>query len=361
MDTRLYDSWSDDTVLPLINLHLASYPTAETGGYTPLQLKYGTDDARYFTLPDHLDIEPGQRAHSLIKQLDDNLRHIRKLSLDLQTKLAAKRAAKDKSISHYEPGDLLLFNPRENAHAHLETKLSPPWLGPYEVVKQINNDISVRHLVLHTTAVFHVDRVKPFFGTRKQAIAIARHDQHQFDIVSFNFYTGNPFLRTTMVFNVTFEDGTVNLPYGGDFIFSRQFEEYCQSQPELFPLLFPAKTALQKIKQMQSLAITNFQPGMDGFVNIRIYDGRTSMWFDSLKLPIKDKPYITPIRFTKWYGSNQRVIEAVVPIFGEQHSKYTLYLTAYDLMAYVFPDHPYWTTVLLEDRDLIRYPQIRDS
>ena len=43
LDERLYDSWSDDTVLPLINLHLASYPTAETGGYTPLQLKYGTD------------------------------------------------------------------------------------------------------------------------------------------------------------------------------------------------------------------------------------------------------------------------------------------------------------------------------
>ena len=85
------------------------------------------------------------------------------------------------------------------------------------------------------------------------------------------------------------------------------------------------------------------------------------MWFDSLKLPIKDKAYITPIRFTKWYGSNHRVIEAVVPIFGRRHSKYTLYLTAYDLMAYVFADEPYWTTVLLDKQDLIRNPQILTS
>ena len=40
LDGRLYDRWSDDTVLPLINLHLASYPTEETGGYTPMQHHY---------------------------------------------------------------------------------------------------------------------------------------------------------------------------------------------------------------------------------------------------------------------------------------------------------------------------------
>ena len=85
------------------------------------------------------------------------------------------------------------------------------------------------------------------------------------------------------------------------------------------------------------------------------------MWFDNLKLPVKNKSYITPIRFTQWYGSNQRVIEAVVPIFGPQHSKYTLYLTAYDLTAYVFADEPYWTTILLDKQDLIRNPKILKS
>ena len=100
--TSLYDSWSDDTVLPLINLHLASYPTAETGGYTPLQLKYGTEDARYFELPDHFNLEPGVLASRLVKQLDNNLQLVRKLSLELQTKIAPERAASNQNISTYE-------------------------------------------------------------------------------------------------------------------------------------------------------------------------------------------------------------------------------------------------------------------
>ena len=99
MDERLEKSWSDDTVLPLINLHLASYPAEETGGYTPLQLKYGTEDAHYFSLPDQLELEPGARATRLIKQLDDNLQLIRTLSHGLQTKLAQERAKRDKHIS----------------------------------------------------------------------------------------------------------------------------------------------------------------------------------------------------------------------------------------------------------------------
>ena len=134
MDERLYDSWSDDTVLPLINLHLASYPTAETGGYTPLQLKYGTEDARYFELPDHFNLEPGVLASRLVKQLDNNLQLVRKLSLELQTKIAPERAASNQNISTYEPGDLILFNPREKPSDHLDTKLSPPWLGTYQVL-----------------------------------------------------------------------------------------------------------------------------------------------------------------------------------------------------------------------------------
>ena len=136
LDERLYHQWSDDTVLPLINIFLASYPTQETGGFTPLQLKYGTLDATRFTLPEQLILAPGIRATKLIKDLDDNLQTIRSISRELQLKLAAERAAADKNISQYEPGDLVLFNPREQQSDHLQTKLTPDWLGPYQVIQQ---------------------------------------------------------------------------------------------------------------------------------------------------------------------------------------------------------------------------------
>ena len=264
-------------------------------------------------------------------------------------------------INTFPRNDLILFNPREKPSDHLDSKLSSDWLGPYEVIRQTKNDISARHIVLQSTAVLHVDRVKPFFGTRDEAIAIARYDQHQYQIVSFNFYTGNPFVRTSMSFNVTFEDGTIDMPYGGDFIYSEQFINFIHSEPELYPLRFTAKIAMQNIKQMEKLAILNFQPNMEAFVNIRIYDGRNSTWFDSLNLPSKSTTYTTLIRSTKWYNKDHLILEAIVPLFGPNHAKYTLYLTSYDLMAYVFPDELYWTHTLLTTANLNRYPQILRS
>ena len=69
-DKRLNSRWSDDTVLPLINFALCSHETPETGGYTPFQMKYGTQDAEYFRLPANLT--PGARAaetYQLINKL----------------------------------------------------------------------------------------------------------------------------------------------------------------------------------------------------------------------------------------------------------------------------------------------------
>ena len=152
-----------------------------------------------------MNLAPGVRAHVLIRLLDDNLQHIRAKSRELQDKLAAKRREEDKNISSYASGDLVLFNPREHPRDHLPTKLTPNWLGPYQVIQQVKNDVLAKHIVLHTEGVFHVERLKSFFGTFEQALDIARHDQHQFKIISINYFTGNPFIRTSMTFNVTFE------------------------------------------------------------------------------------------------------------------------------------------------------------
>ena len=103
-----------------------------------------------------------QGLASVIKALDDNSQLIRQLSHDLQVELAAERAANDKNVSRYEPGDLVLFNPREKPSDHLSSKLSTDWLGPYEVIQQVKNDVGVKHIVLHTEAVIHVSRLKPF-------------------------------------------------------------------------------------------------------------------------------------------------------------------------------------------------------
>ena len=348
MDERHYDNWSGDTVLPWIAYMLANHPTEETGGYTPFELKYGTLDATYFRLPSTLKLAPGERAHALIKELNDNLQHIRSKSLEFQRKLAEERKAKDKNVSQYEAGDLVLLSAKEKPSDHLETKLSPNWLGPYQVISQVKNDVTMKHIVLHTEIVRHVSRLKPFFGTYEDAIQIARHDQHQYYIVSINFFTGNPFVRTSMSFNVTFDDGTITMPYGDDLRKSQQFDQYINALPILFPLRFPAKVAQKEVRKMELLAITTVGPTTDAYVDFRIYDGNSSTWFDSLGLPNQEKPYITAITFTKWHNKTHREIEAVVPFFGPTHPKYKLILTAYDVMAYVHLDCDYWNTILID-------------
>ena len=97
-DERLKDNWSDDTVLPLINI-------AETGGFTPFELKYGTEDAAYFRLPQDGSLTPLQ----LLRQLDANLRAVRARSRIIQQTIKEERASKDHPATNYVVGDLHLL------------------------------------------------------------------------------------------------------------------------------------------------------------------------------------------------------------------------------------------------------------
>ena len=366
MDERHYDNWSDDTVLPWIQYELATNPTEETGGFTPYELKYGTFDASYHRLPSMLNLKPGERAHQLIKQLDENLKHIRELSRKFQLQLAEERRSKDKGISQYEKDDLVLLNAREKPSDHLDTKLSPDWLGPFEVIKQEKNDVTIRHVVLRSVRVVHVTRLKPFFGSYDEAVAVARHDQHQYFIISINYFTGNPHVRTSMTFNVTFEDGTITMPYGVDLAQSQQFEQYILAHPILFPLRFTAKVANQKISNINSLVITEFQPGSDAFLDLRFYDGRSSTWFDSLDLPKSalhlpnsgNLTYVTPITFTRWVNRKHTEIEAMVHFWGVDS---LIRLQQYDIQACVYPQHLPSSQIIVDQNSREQFKHLLQS
>ena len=113
---------------------------------------------------------------------------------------------------------------------------------------------------------------------------------------------------------------------------------------------------------MEKLAITTVSPSVEAFVNLRIYDGRTSSWFDNLSLPKPTHPYITRIIFTQWYTNhNTTKIGAIVPYFPPNHPKYRLILTAYDIMAFVHLEWSPWSTTLIDENDRSKYPRILQS
>ena len=333
-DERLVERWSDSNVLALINFALNSRTTPETGGYTPFQLKYGTQDAKYFKLP--LDLAPGLKMSETLKRFDKDLEIIRELSRVAQSEIVAKRRATDAPPAHYESGDLLLWNSREQPTDHLKSKLSPTWMGPYKVISQRKNDLTCIHVVAHTTHVLHIDRVKPFFGTLEEAQNMAKLDDNQYDILSINFYVGNPHKRTSMAFNVTFNTGltteTVDLVYNADFACSAQFVAYVNSIPYLLPLRDIEMETRKQISDLRKLAITDVSIGDKFHVNLRYYDGIFSTWFEELKLPYRDKVYVVEVVALRWMNESRRVLVCSCLVFAN-----TLKLTNYDMMTVATP------------------------
>ena len=348
-DTRLHNEWSSDEVLPIINFEMASYPTRETGGYTPFQLKYGTQDAAYFRLPDRL--EPGERAAEFLKRLDSNIAAARNISTRLQGEIIAERAAADGVIPKYEAGDLVLWDSRPNPCTPVHDKQLGQWMGPFRVIQQVKNDVTLRHLAIGHERVVHTSRVKPFFGSVENALELAKLDYHQWGIRTINHWTGNIYHRKSLLFNVTFEDGeSVDLPFTNDLSESKNFEEFVSSQPLLRPLLVTAVKAKKEAVDIRKLVITSYQPGDVFFMDLRFYDGTNAVWFDTLNLPLTSRRYMIGGVIDKLTNGGRKV-RAKIGLFDG-----IVTLDSWDLTLYC--SETIGDNILVTTEYLTLYPQI---
>ena len=332
-DERVRHKWSDDTVLPLINFMMASFPTSETGGLTPFQLKYGSQDAIWFRLPKGM--EPGDRCHHMIKALDDDIQAVRSVSQRLQNEIVEERRKESETVPRYEFGDLVLWNPKETPCDIVGAKLDPTYWGPYEVISQIKNDVKCVRMCLGTEHVLHVSRLKPFFGGRDKALEIAKLDKNQFHILSFNYFSGNPHRRKSLSFNITFEDGTVDRLYDADLAASEQYQAYVQRVKYLFPLRHATiKAAKSAITALNKTVITSLRPGDIVYMDLRFFNGWgrvATEWYDSLGLPDKARIHVTEARCIEWASSAEKQIDMELPVFGR-----TCRLCTYDIATCVY-------------------------
>ena len=330
-DEEVKKKWSHDTVLPIINFELASYPTSETGGYTPFELKYGSDDAPYFRLPN--DLAPGSaNVPLLIQQLNENIRHIRSLSLALQTQIKDKRS-NSTPVPTYEPGDFVLWNPKEHPNAHLDSKLSPAFKGPFEVKTHIKNDVLCEHVVNKTQHTFHVTRLKPFFGTRVDAERVAAADDDQVIVKKIHRYTGNPHVRTSMVFVVEFIDGDIReLQYNPDLARNEIFISYVHSEPYLFPLQSTAVESKRTVQHLRATRIVTIALGNSRFLSLRFWDGQDSSWYDSLPHMDLHITHYVEIKFIRWYNRKESKVIGYVSVFDSHYI-----LDNYDIQTVTLP------------------------
>jgi hypothetical protein len=357
-DERVQHQWSSPTILPLIQFLLNSFDNSEAG-VIPFHAHFGSADATYFKLP---ALVAGKESDSMltshyVKLLDENLKLLHDISKDHQAVIAKERQATSSPEYQniYQPGDFVLW--QRDPNSPLPTKLSPKFVGPYLVLSQTKNDVSCRHVILGHVKVFHVSRLKIFHGSLEDAKRVAMIDNNQYVIREFKAYRGDPLLRTTMEFEILFEDDSlVWLPWSKDLFETIQYEAYCRFRPELYPLLFDFKTAQQRIRDMNKSAITLVSPGDVVYVDLRCYG---HAWYQTLPLEDKDHVnYLLEYRYVKWKSRQHLKIEVVCPIFNE-----VFVVNNYFVFSYGSWTEDDWLNRRLlykiVDRDLVnKYPEL---
>jgi hypothetical protein len=273
----------------------------------------------------------------MIKRLDEDIAHIRALSQKLQDEIADERQRESQHLPKYEFGDLVLWNPKETPCDITGDKLEPAYMGPYEVLSHVKNDVTCVHVNLRSKHVFHVTRLKPFVGGMEDALEVAKLDKNQFNIVSINHFSGNPHKRTSLSFNITFEDGTVDRQYDVDLADSMQYQAYVEQKKYLFPLRYrTAVEARAAITALNKTVIASPQPGEVVFLDLRFFNGYgrgASEWYDALGLEDKVRIHVTQAQCTKWTAGRKRIL-ARLPVLSIDVT-----LCMYDITACIYtPD-----------------------
>ena len=122
-DERLIHRWASDTVLPLTNHLLATTPNQELRGLSPIELKFGSQAFDHFHLPPPL--VPGHDYSALVAHLDANLATVRSATAEFQASLRSTRRTITPTQNRFSPGDLILWNPKENFFRFPTSKLAP--------------------------------------------------------------------------------------------------------------------------------------------------------------------------------------------------------------------------------------------
>lgn len=307
-DERLVHAWSDPAILSWIQLTLNSTNHSETN-FTPYELTFGSKDALHFHLPEPFDSPDSSSAY--LQRLNADLQKVRDASYEFQQKLARERTKLNPEIqTTFKPGDYVLLDNPDRV-----SKLQPRYRGPYEVLSQVKNDVEVRHLLRHNVMKLHVSKLKIFHGTREQAFKAAQLDSDEYEVDKFLAYRGDPLRRREMDFLVRFCDGSeLWMPWSADLFQTVPYGVFCETHPELRPLLHTAKKASEDLRRLLRSAITEVSPGDIVYVDLRSYGAG---WYDTLSIPDKYlTKYVLEYHYLD-YDKDRTLIRCHCPVFDE--------------------------------------------
>lgn len=322
MMERIKDEWSSPQHIGWVMYLMNKFDTSESG-FSPYDLTFGTLSRRRFNFAsDTLD---RTLTHKYVKLLDESLKTLSSAASRHQEEIAQKRTSVNLLQNVYQKGDLVLF--RLDRKKHKPHKLHPIYLGPYEVISQSKNDVEVRHLALHTIAVFYVGDLKVFFGTKEAARQLASVDADQYLVTRISAYRGDPLQRSGMYFFVEYADSDkLWIPWSLDLQNSEAYHDFCASSPELLPLLLPSSQLSSWLRKLRSTPITRVTVNQKLLVDIRSFGAD---WYSKLSLPNKDMlTYLAPVSFTKM-SPNKKSVLLVCPLLRLEQPIDNVYVEMY--------------------------------
>jgi len=297
-DLRFRDRWSSPLILSLTEYMVNSDPNSETE-VTPFRNTFGTLAELYAKLPRNGNVT--ERSAAFIKTLDADLDALIQITKLVKVKNSAFRAREDPVAQNIcQPGDYVLIELNDRPH-----KLLHRWAGPFKVLSQTGNDVSLEDLVSGKHTREHCVKLKRFIGSDEDAIVAARMDTDQVLIDKLLSYTGEPVLRTTMKFLVRFIDGDeIWKDFDTDLSETIQFEQFCNARPELSILLVTARDAKARLSLIRRQPIDLVSPGDVRYVDLRAWSEHG--WFDELNLPDSHtKTYVLKCEYGPLSGSDR--------------------------------------------------------
>jgi len=280
-----WQTWSSPAVISLVQL---SINTTEHGttGYTPCTLMFGETARQYIRSPNALRRAENADLMDFNTALD-NVQEAARLNI-VASQLPRLQQQPEIAVT-YQPGDLVLRNPRRDTGAvgMRKNKLEPTNLGPYEVIRQepsvdgMSNTVVVREVNdRDKTQEFHGSTLRIFPGTLQEAQELAKIDNLEFAITRVICLNGNTANRDELEVQVELEDGTIEtMPYL-QAIHTAAFSEYCE-KVTIGKLLCMTRAELQTYTSEQS-------PKQDESVA-----GRMLTWKPEDRIQLQDRRYIT--------------------------------------------------------------------
>ncbi len=137
--------------------------------------------------------------------LDASLRKIRDISQEHQLRIKKKRLQRATRNNQYAINDLVLKTVRTPTIHCKREKLGSNFTGPWKVINVRKNDYVCEHITHGIREEFHVNMLKPYFGTVETAKEAALLDYDQFVVRQITNYVGDPRYRKTMEFEISYE------------------------------------------------------------------------------------------------------------------------------------------------------------